>query len=85
MRLGAYRLLGEISPFFNYLKVNKNIKISGLSGVPRKFISSLWSQASLGAGSSNIVVTQNRAATWFGTSKTIGTKKVRHNQEEATV
>lgn len=85
MRLGAYRLSGEVPPFFNYLKVNKNIKISGLSGVPHKFISSLWSQPSLGADCSNTVFTQNRATMWFGMSKTIGTKKVRHNQEEATV
>lgn len=41
MRLGAYGLLGEIPLSFNYLKVNKNIKISGLSGVPHKFIFSV--------------------------------------------
>lgn len=38
MRLEAYRLLGGIPLVFNYLKVNKNIKISGLSGVPPKLI-----------------------------------------------
>lgn len=41
MRLGAYRLLGGIPLVFNYLKVNKNIKISGLSGVCPKLISSV--------------------------------------------
>lgn len=59
MRFGAYRLLGEIHPSFNYLKVNKNIKISGLSGVPCKFISSMSSHPSLGAGSNTTVFTQN--------------------------
>lgn len=41
MRLGAYRLIGGNSLVYNYLKVSKNIKISGLSGVPPKLISSV--------------------------------------------
>lgn len=34
MRLGAYRLLGEIPLSFNYLKVNKNIKYLGCQEFP---------------------------------------------------
>lgn len=41
MRLGAHGLLGEIPLSPNYLKVNENIKISGLSGVPLRFTSSV--------------------------------------------
>lgn len=41
MRLGAHRLSGEIPLSSHYLKVNKNINVLGLSGVPLLFISSV--------------------------------------------
>lgn len=81
IRLGAHKLSGEIPLSSHYLKVNKNINVSGLSGVPLLFISSVWSHLVLNPMPWSSCGTEQQ----HGLERQIINAKVRCKQEEATV